>query len=67
MVRQHKLHRGKCRGSFITTRDFEDDHTSKWMAVFTMTVYITIYDIQITVQKVITCRCKVVESEMLSI
>ena len=39
------------------TRDFEDAYTSKWMAVFTMTVYITIYDIQITIQKVITYRC----------
>ena len=29
------------------------------MAVFTMTVYITIYDIQITLQNVITCRCKI--------
>ena len=37
------------------------------MAVFTMTVYITIYDIQITIQKVITYRCKVMESEILLI
>ena len=28
------------------TRDFEDAYTSKWMAVFTMTVYIHIYDTQ---------------------